>query len=51
LIVVERKDNWLIVEGHAGYAPKGFDIVCEAVSALVQTLKESFIKLTKDRPE
>jgi len=51
LIVVERKGNWLIVEGHAGYAPKGFDIVCEAVSALVQTLRESFIELTEDRPE
>ncbi|MCL6451820.1 MAG: 50S ribosomal protein L27 [Acetobacteraceae bacterium] len=27
----------LRVEGHAGYAPRGRDIVCAAVSALVQT--------------
>ncbi|MFY9272078.1 MAG: ribosomal-processing cysteine protease Prp, partial [Thermacetogeniaceae bacterium] len=26
-----------IVEGHAGYAPAGEDIVCAGVSALVQT--------------
>ena len=28
----------LTVEGHAGYAPKGQDIVCAAVSALVYAL-------------
>lgn len=28
----------LAVKGHAGFAPKGQDIVCAAVSALVQTL-------------
>lgn len=28
----------LTVTGHAGYAPKGEDIVCAGVSALVQTL-------------
>ena len=30
--------NCLTVEGHAGYAPKGQDIVCAAVSALVYAL-------------
>ena len=30
--------NRLTVEGHAGYAPKGQDIVCAAVSALVYAL-------------
>jgi len=39
LIVVERKGNWLIVEGHAGYAPKGFDIVCEAGQCISSDLK------------
>lgn len=28
----------LVIVGHAGYAPRGQDIVCEAVSALSQTL-------------
>ena len=30
--------NRLTVSGHAGYAPKGQDIVCAAVSALVYAL-------------
>ena len=30
--------NRLRVSGHAGYAPKGQDIVCAAVSALVYAL-------------
>ena len=28
------------IKGHAGYAPAGSDIVCAAVSALYETLKE-----------
>lgn len=38
--VKRRRDNEIIsfaVKGHAGYAPHGEDIVCAAVSALVQT--------------
>ena len=31
-------DNTLTVEGHAGFAPAGQDIVCAAVSALVYAL-------------
>lgn len=27
----------LVVAGHARYAPKGFDIVCAAISAIAQT--------------
>lgn len=27
----------LVCTGHANYAPKGFDIVCASVSAIVQT--------------
>jgi len=30
--------NRVTVHGHAGYAPKGEDIVCAAVSALIYTL-------------
>lgn len=36
----------LRVEGHAGYAEHGKDIVCAAVSALTITLENSFGKLS-----
>ena len=35
----------LAVEGHAGYAPKGKDIVCAAVSMLVQALAGALTRL------
>lgn len=31
------KQIGLAVTGHANYAPKGFDIVCASISAIVQT--------------
>jgi len=38
MIKVTRKDYSLTVEGHAGYADKGMDIVCSAASILFYTL-------------
>ena len=38
MIRAKFTQNRLTVEGHAGYAPKGQDIVCAAVSALVYAL-------------
>ena len=38
MIEVEVSLNKITVIGHAGYAPKGNDIVCAAVSALTQAL-------------
>ena len=38
MIKVTRKDYELILEGHAGYAEPGQDIVCAAASALFYTL-------------
>ena len=35
------KDMSLQTSGHAGYAPKGQDIVCAAVSTLMQSLAYS----------
>lgn len=35
------KDMSLQASGHAGYAPKGQDIVCAAVSTLMQSLAYS----------
>ena len=39
MIKVTRKDYTLTVEGHAGYAEVGKDIVCAAASMLYQTLE------------
>ena len=45
MIRVVFTDRRVTVQGHAGYAPKGQDVVCAAVSALVYaliaTLKET----------
>ena len=38
VIQIYMDGSKILVEGHAGFAPPGQDIVCAAVSALVQTL-------------
>lgn len=48
MITITRGKDRITIEGHAGYAPIGQDIVCSAVSALVQTLIQSVEKLTTD---
>lgn len=49
MIVVNVTRTGLTVEGHAGYAETGKDIVCAAVSALTQTLIAGIESLTDDR--
>lgn len=41
MIRVQAGENRLVVQGHAGYAPAGEDIVCAAASALVYALAET----------
>ena len=48
MITVKRKCNGVTITGHANYARRGEDIVCAAVSTLVQTLIVSIEKLTDD---
>ena len=48
LIVVKIRENSLSIDGHAGYAEVGKDIVCAAVSALAQGLLHSLDALTDD---
>ena len=48
MIRVHITPTHIHVEGHAGYAPHGQDIVCAGVSALVVTLERSLSELTKD---
>lgn len=40
MICVRLEPERMTLEGHAGYAPKGEDIVCAAVSALMLALAE-----------
>lgn len=47
MIEVRRYDGGITVKGHAGYADTGQDIVCAAVSVMVQTLIASIEGLTE----
>jgi len=49
LITVTRSDSEITIQGHAGYAPPGQDIVCAAISALTQTFILSVEELTTDK--
>lgn len=46
MIEIEQRPDGVSIKGHAGYAPPGQDIVCAAVSVLVQTLCASLGELT-----
>lgn len=49
MIVVNITQTGLTVDGHAGYAKTGNDIICAAVSVLAQGLIHSLDALTDDR--
>lgn len=51
MIRVKHHNDGVTIEGHAGYAETGHDIVCAGVSALVQTLIQSVEDLTGDAIE
>jgi uncharacterized protein YsxB (DUF464 family) len=48
MIEVKRGCNSISIHGHAGYAPHGQDIVCAAVSTLVQNMVISISEMTTD---
>ena len=48
MILIDRGERMINIDGHANYAEPGKDIVCAAVSMLVQTLIQSFEELTSD---
>lgn len=50
MITIERTQKTLTVSGHAGYAERGKDIVCEAVTSQVQTLTASIGQLAHEKP-
>lgn len=51
MIEIIHKEGCITIDGHAGYAPVGQDIVCAAVSALVATFLASVEELTIDKIE
>lgn len=48
MIEVKRGCNSITVNGHAGFAPHGQDVVCAGVSTLVQNLVASILEITTD---
>lgn len=48
MVTVQTGEGYIIVEGHAGYASPGQDIVCAGVTTLVQTLA---LALNRSEPE
>ena len=48
MITILKDDDRIVINGHAGYAPTGCDIVCSAISVLTETLVASLEELTYD---
>ena len=48
MIKITHTDGRIEINGHAGYARRGRDIVCAAVSALYWTFKASVDELAED---
>ena len=48
MIVVNVRLDGITIDGHAGYAEAGKDIVCAGVTALTENLIDSIESLTKD---
>ena len=49
MIAVRVRLDGITIEGHAGYAEAGKDIVCAGVTALTENLVESIESLTSDK--
>ncbi len=48
MITVEKKDNKVIISGHAKFADHGKDIVCASVSSMVYTTVNAILNFDKD---
>lgn len=49
MITITHSPGCFKLEGHAGYAPHGQDIVCASISALTQVFIASVEELTSDK--
>lgn len=52
ILVIKNKQNIMTIEatGHSGYAESGSDIVCGAVSTLMQSLANGLTEIVKISP-
>lgn len=48
MIIIDRGERRINIDGHANYDEPGRDIVCAAVSMLTQSLIQSIEELTSD---
>ena len=48
-VIHHKKNQHISIDGHAGFAQIGEDIVCAGVSTLVQTMVVSIETLTEDK--
>lgn len=48
MIAVDVRTDGITIDGHAGYAEAGKDIVCAGVTALTENLIDSIESLTED---
>lgn len=49
VLVINDLDSWKInVNGHAGYAPKGTDIVCAAISTITAMIAQELVYDAED---
>lgn len=49
MIVISHRAGCVKIEGHAGYAPPGQDIVCASISTITQVFIASVEELTNDK--
>ena len=50
MITVHLSDNSIVIEGHAEYAEHGKDIVCAAVSVILQTAQLGLMSIAEQYP-
>lgn len=50
MITVRLSDNSIVIEGHADYAEHGKDIVCAAVSVILQTAQLGLMSIAEQYP-
>lgn len=48
MINITIEDNAITISGHSGYAPQGSDIVCAAISSILDVFIASMTSLSRD---
>lgn len=50
MTTIDISDDYVYVTGHSGYAEKGYDIVCSAISVLTESL-DRYLRVTGNQVE